>query len=156
MPIQIAGELTVAKPGTRIAIAAARFNSSIVERLVEGSLDVLARHGIADADITVVRCPGAWELPIVAQRLASGGGFQAVIALGCVIRGDTPHFDYVAGECAKGLAQASLASGVPVVFGVLTTDTTDQAWARAGIKAGNKGADAALTAIEMISLLGKL
>lgn len=156
MPIQIAGELGALKPGTRFAIAAARFNSSIVERLVEGCVDVLGRHGVADGDISIARCPGAWELPLVAQRLAASKRYAAVIAIGCIIRGDTPHFDYVAGECSKGLAKVGLDSGLPVIFGVLTTDTTDQAFARAGIKAGNKGADAALTAIEMVSLLGKL
>lgn len=156
MPTQIAGELGALQPGTRFAIAAARFNSSIVERLVEGCVDVLGRHGVADSDISIARCPGAWELPLVAQRLAASKRYAAVIALGCIIRGDTPHFDYVAGECSKGLAKVGLDGGLPVVFGVLTTDTTDQAFARAGIKAGNKGADAALTAIEMVSLLGKL
>ena len=156
MPTNIAGDLRSFPGNARIAIAAARFNSSIVERLVEGACDLLTRHGVADDRQDVVRCPGCWELPLVAKRLAESGKYTAVNALGCVIRGETPHFDYVAGECAKGLAQVQMASGIPVIFGVLTTDTTDQAWARAGIKAGNKGADAAIAAIEMADLLGKL
>jgi 6,7-dimethyl-8-ribityllumazine synthase len=156
MPRNLSGDLTAVPSTARFAIAAARFNSSIVERLVEAALDVLGRHGVADSSIDVARCPGAWELPLVAKRLAESKRYTAVIALGCVIRGDTPHFDYVAGECAKGLAQVQMASGLPVIFGVLTTDTTDQAWARAGIKAGNKGADAAMAAIEMASLLVRL
>jgi len=156
MPKNIAGDLRSFPSGARIAIAAARFNSSIVERLVEGACDVLGRHGVADSNLDVVRCPGCWELPLVVKHLADSKKYAAIIALGCVIRGETPHFDYVAGECAKGLAQVQMASGIPVIFGVLTTDTTDQAWARAGIKAGNKGADSATAAIEMADLLGKL
>jgi 6,7-dimethyl-8-ribityllumazine synthase len=154
MPTSINGQLTGA--GKRFAIAATRFNGAIVENLVAGALDALQRHGVLEKDITVVRCPGAWELPLVVQKLAAHKKVDAVIALGCVIRGDTPHFDYVAGECAKGIAQAQMQSGVPIAFGVLTTDTTDQALARAGLKAGNKGVDAAISAIEMVNLLGQL
>lgn len=140
----------------RFAIVVSRFNGFIVEQLLAGALDALARHGVAEQQITVVRVPGAYEMPLVVSRLARAGGHDAVIALGCVIRGGTPHFDYVAGECAKGVAQASLAADVPVAFGVLTTDTIEQAIERAGTKAGNKGADAALSALEMVSLLRRL
>jgi 6,7-dimethyl-8-ribityllumazine synthase len=153
MSNQIAGQLDGS--GRRFAIAVARFNGHIVEHLLAGALDVLVRHGVKDADITVARCPGAWELPVVVRKLAAGK-FHGIIALGCVIRGETPHFDYVAGECAKGLAAIQMQTGVPVLFGVLTTDTTDQALARAGLKAGNKGADAAAAALEMASLLERL
>lgn len=142
--------------GARVAIAAARFNGFIVEQLVAGARDVLLRTG-CDADaIDVVRVPGAFELPLVCERLAETGRYDAVIALGAVIRGATAHFDYVAGECAKGIAAASQRSGVPVIFGVLTTDTIEQAIERAGTKAGNKGAEAALTAVEMIDLLRRI
>jgi 6,7-dimethyl-8-ribityllumazine synthase len=140
--------------GRKIAIAAARFNSPIVEQLEAGAIDALTRHGVAAADITIARVPGAWELPVVVRKLATSGKYGAVIALGAVIRGETPHFDYVAGESAKGLAAAG--GAVPVVFGVLTTDTVDQAWARAGLKGGNKGAESALVALEMISLLEQI
>ena len=149
----ISGSLTPVS-GKRYAIAASRFNATIVEQLVSGALDVLTRQGVPAEAITIVRVPGAWELPLVAQKLTAK--HDAVIALGAVIRGDTPHFDYVAGECAKGLSKVGLDSGKPVIFGVLTTDTTDQAAARAGGKAGNKGAEAAMTAIEMLTLLGQL
>ncbi|MFZ5895786.1 MAG: 6,7-dimethyl-8-ribityllumazine synthase [Myxococcota bacterium] len=138
--------------GARFAIVASRFNAFIVERLVEGALDGLRRHGADPSRITIVRVPGAWETPIVCARLAKSKKFDAVIALGAVIRGATAHFDYVAGEAAKGVAQAAAASSVPVVFGVLTTDTIEQAVERAGTKAGNKGFDAALVAVEMVSL----
>ena len=154
MPRSISGDLTGS--GKHFAIAATRFNGQVVELLVAGAIDTLVRHGVKDADITVVRCPGAWELPLVARRLAATGKQAAVIALGCVVRGETPHFDYVAGECAKGLAAVQAESGVPIAFGVLTTDSSDQAMARAGGKAGNKGVDAAMTAIEMANLLGGL
>jgi 6,7-dimethyl-8-ribityllumazine synthase len=142
--------------GHRVAIAAARFNSQIVDQLVGGAIDGLTRHGVVADAISVVHCPGSWELPLVVKRLAESGKFDAVIACGAVIRGETPHFDYVAGEAAKGIGMASLQTGVPVVFAVLTTDTVDQAWARAGGKAGNKGFDAAMTAIEMVNLLENL
>ncbi len=156
MPTSIDGHLT--GTGKRFAIAATRFNGTIVENLIAGALDTLLRHGVLDKDIVIVRCPGAWELPLVVRQLIDSGKKKpdAIIALGCVIRGETPHFDYVAGECVKGLAAVQSSSGVPVSFGVLTTDTTDQAAARAGLKAGNKGVDAALAAIEMVDLLGRL
>lgn len=142
----------IATPGTRFAIVASRFNHFIVDRLVEGALDALARHG-ADMDrAVVVRVPGAWELPLVVRRLAASGKVDAIIALGAVIRGSTPHFDYVAGEAAGGLASAAQHSAVPIVFGVLTTESIEQAVERAGTKQGNKGWDAAVSAIEMVSL----
>jgi len=154
MPSSISGGL--AGQGHRIAIAASRFNGQVVELLVAGCVDALVRHGVADEAITVVRCPGAWELPLVCRKLAQSGKYDAVIALGAVVRGETSHFDHVAGAAARGIADAGLDTGVPVVFGVLTTDTSDQAMARAGGKAGNKGFDAALTAIEMVNLLENL
>jgi 6,7-dimethyl-8-ribityllumazine synthase len=141
-----------APPEGNVAIVAARFNDFIVGRLVEGALDGLTRHGIAADRITVVRTPGAFEIPLITDRLAKSGKFAAVIALGAVIRGSTPHFDYVCNEVAKGCSASMLASGVPVIFGVLTTDTIEQAVERAGTKAGNKGFDAALGAVEMINL----
>lgn len=140
----------------RIGIVASRFNSFIVEHLVQGAIDALLRHGARERDITLARIPGAWEMPIVVQRMAASRRFDAIIALGAVIRGATPHFDYVAGECAKGIAQASMGSDIPVTFGVLTTDTIEQAVERAGTKAGNKGADAAVSAIETVNLLRQL
>jgi 6,7-dimethyl-8-ribityllumazine synthase len=147
----IEGNLIV-PAGARFAIVASRFNAFIVERLVEGALDALRRHGVGAERITLVRVPGSWETPLVCARLAKSKKFQAVIALGAVIRGATAHFDYVAGEAAKGLSSAGLNNGVPVLFGVLTTDTIEQAVERAGTKAGNKGFDAAMSAIEMVSL----
>lgn len=138
--------------GLRVALVAARFNSAIVERLVDGAVDGLLRHQVSDDAITVVRCPGAWEIPMITQTVVASGKYDAVITLGCVIRGDTPHFDMVAGECAKGVAQVGMTAKIPVIFGVLTTDTVEQAEVRAGIKAGNKGFDAALAAIEMANL----
>ena len=140
----------------KFCILAARFNSFIVERLVEGAVDALVRHGTSRDDIEIIRVPGAYEMPISAQRIARTGRYDSIIALGAVIRGSTPHFDYVAGECSKGLAQVSLAADMPIIFGVLTTDTIEQAVERAGTKAGNKGAEAAVTAIEMVSLFNKL
>jgi 6,7-dimethyl-8-ribityllumazine synthase len=137
----------------KFCILAARFNSFIVERLVEGAVDALVRHGVERDDIEIIRVPGAYEMPITAQRAARTGRYDAMIALGAVIRGSTPHFDYVAGECSKGLAQVGLAEDLPVIFGVLTTDTIEQAVERAGTKAGNKGAEAAISAIEMVDLL---
>ena len=145
-----------ATPKGRFAIIAGRFNGFVVESLVAGARDVLVRHGVQDAAIDLIRVPGAWEIALAAGKLAASGKYVAIIALGAVIRGATPHFDFVAGECAKGLAQAALASGVPVAFGVLTTDSIEQAIERAGTKAGNKGADAAMAALEMVSLYGKL
>jgi 6,7-dimethyl-8-ribityllumazine synthase len=147
----IEGSFTVPK-SSRFAIVAARFNAFIVERLVEGAIDALRRHGVENERITLVRVPGSWEMPVACARLAKSGQFGAVIALGAVIRGATAHFDYVAGEAAKGASAASAATGVPVIFGVLTTDTIEQAVERAGTKAGNKGFDAAVTALEMVSL----
>lgn len=137
----------------RYAITVGRFNSFVVESLLSGALDALKRHGVTDDNITIVRAPGAWELPLVAKKLIATGKYDAVIALGAVIRGGTPHFDFVAGECAKGLGVVSLESDIPVSFGVLTVDSIEQAIERSGTKAGNKGADAAMVAIEMISLL---
>jgi 6,7-dimethyl-8-ribityllumazine synthase len=142
--------------GVRVAIVASRFNSFIVERLVEGAIDVLGRTGGSASTITVIRCPGAFEIPPLARRCAHSGRFDAVLCLGAVIRGATPHFDYVASEAAKGIAQVAASAPVPVIFGVLTTDTIEQAVERAGTKAGNKGADAALAALEMISLYRQL
>ena len=138
------------------AIVVAKFNSFIVERLLDGALDVLQKHGVMERDITVVKVPGAYELPLVTNKLVTSDNCDAVIALGAVIRGSTPHFEYVASECVKGLSQASLNSGIPVAFGVLTVDTIEQAIERAGTKAGNKGSEAALTAIEMLSLVRQL
>ena len=133
--------------GLRFAIIVARFNTAITERLLEGAQEALKKTGASTQE--VFRVPGAFELPFAAKKLAGGGDFDAIIALGCVIRGDTPHFDYVAGECARGIQQVALETGVPVAFGVLTTDTPAQAEARAGGEAGNKGFDAAMTAVEM-------
>ena len=147
----IEGSLVVPK-GAKFGIVASRFNHFIVDRLVEGAVDALVRHGAPTECVTVIRVPGAWELPLIARRLAASKKVDAVIALGAVIRGATPHFDYVAGEAAGGLAAAARASDVPVVFGVLTTETIEQAVERAGTKAGNKGWDAAMTAIEMVGL----
>jgi 6,7-dimethyl-8-ribityllumazine synthase len=140
----------------RFAILAARFNDFVVEPLIRGALDALRRHGVLDKQIDIVRVPGAFDIPIVARKLALAQRYEALIALGCVIRGQTPHFDYVAGECAGGIARIALESGVPIAFGVLTTDTAEQAVDRAGGKAGNKGADAALVALEMANLLRRL
>lgn len=141
----------------KYGIVVARFNSFIVESLLQGAVDALNRHGgVKGQDIDVVRVPGAYELPLVAQAMAANGDYDAIIALGAVIRGSTPHFDYVAGEASKGLAQVGLSHELPVIFGVLTTDTIEQAIERAGTKAGNKGAEAALSAIEMVSLLRKI
>ena len=140
----------------RYAIVVARFNSFIVEQLVEGAVDTLIRQGVTPTHITVVRVPGAYELPLVCQQLASNQKIDAVIALGAVIRGGTPHFDYVAGECAKGISQAALKTQKPIAFGVITTDTIEQAIERAGTKAGNKGAEAAHTAMEMVSVLKRI
>ena len=140
----------------RFAIIAARFNDFVVEPLIRGALDALRRHGVADKQVEIVRVPGAFDMPIIARKLALSQRYEAIIALGCVIRGQTPHFDYVAGECAGGIARVALESGVPIAFGVLTTDTAEQAVDRAGGKAGNKGADAALVALEMANLLRRL
>jgi 6,7-dimethyl-8-ribityllumazine synthase len=145
----VEGQLVV-PPGARFALVASRFNAFIVERLVEGALDAIARHGGDTAHVTLVRVPGAWEMPLAVAKVAKK--VDAVIALGCVIRGSTPHFDYVAGEAAKGLASVQIQTGTVISFGVLTTDTIEQAVERAGTKQGNKGWDAAVSAIEMVSL----
>ena len=151
----VEGQLTVAE-GARFAIVASRFNNFIVDRLVDGAIDALVRHGASRKNITLVRVPGSWELPLVSARLAHKGGLDAIVTVGALIRGATPHFEYIAAEVAKGLAQASLQTGIPIVFGVLTTDTIEQAVERAGSKAGNKGADAANAAIELVSLYSRL
>lgn len=142
--------------GLRFAIVASRFNSIITERLLAGALDALRRAGGSEQDITVVWVPGAWEMPVIALELAGSKRYDGIICLGAVIRGDTPHFDYVAGEAAKGLGQAAIQTGVPVAFAVLTTNTIEQAVDRAGAKHGNKGFDAAMTAIETAGLMRKL
>ncbi len=146
----------VAPKDARFAIVASRFNDFIVDHLVAGALDAFRRHGVSEDRVTLVRVPGSWELPLVTARLAKSGKLDAIIALGAVIRGGTPHFDYVAGEAAKGVASAAAAAPMPVVFGVLTTDTIEQALERAGVKAGNKGFDAAMAAIEMAQLFRAL
>jgi 6,7-dimethyl-8-ribityllumazine synthase len=150
----IEGAMTVSK--ARFCLVAARFNSFVVESLVEGAIDTLKRHGADEDEITLVRVPGAFEMPVVLEKLAATDKYDAIVALGAVIRGGTPHFDYVAGECVKGMAQVSLKHGVPVAFGVLTVDTIEQAIERSGTKAGNKGAEAALSAIEMVNLLRQI
>jgi 6,7-dimethyl-8-ribityllumazine synthase len=141
---------------TRFCLVVSRFNSFVVESLLAGALDALKRHGAEEGDLTVVRVPGAFEMPLAVERIAAKGGFDAIVAIGAVIRGGTPHFEYVASECVKGLANASMRHGVPVAFGVLTVDTIEQAIERAGTKAGNKGAEAAMSAIEMVNLLRQL
>ena len=137
-------------------IVVGRWNSFVVEHLLEGALDTLRRHGVSDKQITIVRAPGAFEIPLVCKKVAGQDNVDAIIALGAVIRGGTPHFEYVAGECTKGIAMVSMEYGVPVSFGVLTVDTIEQAVERSGSKAGNKGEEAALSALEMVSLMGKL
>ncbi len=154
MPKTIEGMLT--GRGRKFALALSRTNEFVTRRLLEGALDTLLRHEVAEADITVVYCPGSFELPAVAKRLAETGNYNAVVCLGTVIRGDTPHHQYVASEVAKGVAAVTLATGVPVLFGVLTTDTLEQAVERAGSKGGNKGRDAALAALEMADLYAQL
>ncbi len=140
----------------RFAIVVGRWNSFVVEHLLEGALDFLRRHGVEPGQLEIVRAPGAFEIPLVCQKLAAKGGYDAIIALGAVIRGGTPHFEYVAGECTSGLSKVALQYGVPVAFGVLTVDTIEQAIERAGTKAGNKGAEAAASALEMVSLLARI
>ncbi len=142
--------------GRSFGIVVSRFNGLVTEQLLQGAVDCLVRHGAEGDAISVVRCPGAFEIPQVAMRLAGGGKLDAVICLGCVIRGETPHFDYIASEVAKGVGQISLQTDTPVTFGVLTTDTLEQALERAGAKAGNKGWDAALSAIELADLKAQL
>ena len=144
-------EGTFIAPKGRFALVVGRFNSFVVESLVSGAVDALVRHGVSESDITLIRAPGAFEIPLVAQKVAQRGDFDAIIALGAVIRGGTPHFEYVAGECTKGLAQVSMEFGVPVAFGVLTVDSIEQAIERSGTKAGNKGAEAALSLREQVA-----
>ena len=142
--------------GRKFSIVVSRFNSLLTERLVEGAVDCLSRHGVSDDDIRIIYVPGAFEIPTVCKRIASMKKDDAVIALGAVIRGDTPHFDYVAAEVSKGVASVGLDTGVPVIFGVLTTDTIEQAEIRSGAKGGNKGFEAAMTALEMADLAAML
>jgi 6,7-dimethyl-8-ribityllumazine synthase len=140
----------------RFAIVASRFNDLVVDSLIRGAVDALLRHGASEKQVEIIRVPGAFDLPFVVRRVATSKRYDAVVALGAVIRGATPHFDYVAGQCAAGLARVSEETGVPVAFGVLTTETIEQAFERAGTKAGNKGADAALVALELANLLRRL
>ncbi len=145
-----------APPLGQFAIVAARFNAMVTEALLAGCRDAFVRHGVADDRLDVAWVPGSFEIPLVARKLAETSRYAAVVCLGCVIRGETGHYDHVAGQAAAGVLQAGLATGVPVIFGVLTTETVEQALNRAGLKAGNKGAEAALTAIEMVNLLGQI
>lgn len=145
-----------AAPGAKFALVVGRFNSYIVESLKEGAIDTLVRHGIKKEDITVIYAPGAFEIPVVVKKVAEQNQYDAIVALGAVIRGGTPHFEYVAGECVKGLGQLALQFGIPVSFGVLTVDTIEQAIERAGTKAGNKGGEAALSALETVAVLREL
>lgn len=154
MPTTIEG--TLSATGLRFAIVASRFNALIVEPLVAGAVDAIVRSGGSADDVTIVRCPGAWELPQVVRQVLARGNIDAVVALGAVIRGSTPHFDYVAGEASRGIAAAASEGQIPVTFGVLTTDTIEQALERAGTKAGNKGYDAAIAAIELAQLFRAL
>ncbi|MEJ6516566.1 MAG: 6,7-dimethyl-8-ribityllumazine synthase [Pseudomonadales bacterium] len=140
----------------KFTIVVARFNGFVVESLLEGAIDTLKRHGVSEDNISVVRVPGAFEMPLATKRVAQSKSCDAIITLGAVIRGGTPHFDFVAGECASGIARISLEENLPIAFGVLTTDTIEQAIERSGTKAGNKGADAAMSALEMVSLMRKL
>ena len=150
----IEGALTA--HNARFCLVVSRWNGFVVESLLAGAIDALKRHGAGEQDITVVRLPGAFEMPLVLERIAAKGEYDAIVALGAVIRGGTPHFEYVAGECVKGMAQVTLKHGLPIAFGVLTVDTIEQAIERAGTKAGNKGAEAAASAIEMVNLLRQL
>jgi len=154
MPKEIHGQLKA--DGKRFAIVVSRFNEFITSRLLEGAIDALVRHGCQDDQIVCAHVPGAFDLPLVARKMAESGKFDAVICLGCVIRGQTPHFEYVASEASKGVAAVSQSTGVPTAFGILTTDTLEQAVERAGAKAGNKGADAAMCAIELVSVLAQV
>ena len=150
----IEGTFTGGKGNYTIVVG--RWNSFVVEHLLEGAIDTLRRHGVSDKQISIVRAPGAFELPLVCKKVAAKGDADAIIALGAVIRGGTPHFEYVAGECTKGLAMVTMEYGLPVSFGVLTVDTIEQAVERSGSKAGNKGEEAAMSALEMVSLMSKL
>ena len=146
----------VAPEGMKVAIVASRFNEIIVKKLLDGAVDGLVRHGVKDDNITAVWVPGAFEIPVIADKLASSGKFDAVIAVGAVIRGATSHYDYVCNEVSKGVAQVGLKNGIPVLFGIITTENIEQAIERAGSKAGNKGYDCALSAVEMVNLMKKL
>jgi 6,7-dimethyl-8-ribityllumazine synthase len=150
----IEGQLTV--HNARFCVVVSRWNAFVVESLLAGAIDTLKRHGAEEGDITIVRLPGAFEMPLVLEKIAAKGEYDAIVALGAVIRGGTPHFEYVAGECVKGMAHVTLKHGLPIAFGVLTVDTIEQAIERAGTKAGNKGAEAAASAIEMVNLLRQL
>ncbi|GAB4109659.1 MAG: 6,7-dimethyl-8-ribityllumazine synthase [Acidobacteriota bacterium] len=151
---EITGELTA--KGIRLAVVVSRFNSSVTERLLQGARDTFLRSGGDEESLTVVRVPGSFEIPMAALRLAQSGNFDAVVCLGCLIRGETPHFDYLSAEVTRGIGEVALRTGLPVVYGVLTTDTVEQAINRSGMKSGNKGSDAALAAIEMANLFRKL
>lgn len=142
-----------ADENARFCLVVSRWNSFVVESLEKGAIDTLRRHGVADDHLTIVRVPGAFEMPVAIERIAAKGGYDAIVALGAVIRGGTPHFDYIASECVKGMAQVSLKYGLPVAFGVLTVDSIEQAIERSGTKSGNKGAEAAMSALEMADLL---
>ena len=154
MPRMHEGKLNA--QGKRFALVVSRFNDLITTRLLDGALDCLQRHGAVDEDIEVAWVPGAFELPVVAQKMAQTGRFDVVTCLGCIVRSDTPHFDYVAGESSKGIARVGLDTGVPITFGVITADTVDQAVQRAGIKSGNRGWDAGMNAVEMASLMAAI
>ena len=142
--------------GKKFAIVLARFNSFLTERLLEGAIDCLVRHDVSEDDIKIYRCPGAFEIPLICKKVAEKKEYDAILALAAVIRGDTPHFDYVASEVSKGVATLSMQTGLPIIFGVLTTDTIEQAEVRSGAKGGNKGFDAAMTALEMVSLIDNI
>lgn len=154
MPKTIEGQMTVS--GQKFALVVSRFNEFITGKLVGGAVDTLVRHGCRDEDITVIHVPGAFEIPAAARRAAAGKAFDAVICLGCVIRGQTPHFEYVASQASRGIAEVALTHDLPVTFGLITADTLEQAIERAGSKAGNKGADAAASAIEMVNVLSRI
>lgn len=154
MPNIIQGDLSAR--GLKLAIIASRFNDFITSRLIDGAMDALLRHGVADSDIDIIKVPGSFEIPPVARTIARSGKYNAIICLGAVIRGATPHFEYVSAEVSKGVAAVSMETGMPVIFGVLTTDTIEQAIERAGTKSGNKGWEAALSAIEMANLMKRL
>jgi 6,7-dimethyl-8-ribityllumazine synthase len=149
-------EGTLVTPHGRFAVCVSRFNSFVTEQLLNGAVDALVRHGVADGDIDIYRCPGTFELSALVRRVAQSGRYAGVVALGCVIRGGTPHFEYVASEVSKGIGQVALTADCAVTFGVLTTDTVEQAVDRAGVKAGNKGAEAAVACIEMVNLYARM
>ena len=154
MPKNIDGHMKA--DGLKVAIVATRFNDFIVDRLVGGAMDFLTRHGMNPDDAVIIRVPGAFEVPLVCKKVAESGKYDGIVAVGCVIRGGTPHFDYVCGECAKGVAQVELASGTPIGFGLLTCDNLEQAIDRAGVKAGNKGVEAASAMLETVRVLEQL